>query len=86
MSFYAHPGSPFSGMALSTCMSKNPSLCCLSTEAQSATVGINQEFNCYKLSYESGAEVIVSDQYKLVRSACHMLWLLDRFEVLHVLD
>ncbi len=86
MSIPAQPCSPFSGMTLSTCLGKNPKNCCLSTKEHKVEVAVNYEFNVYKLSYETGAEVIVGEQYELVHSACHMLWLRDRFEVLHVLD
>lgn len=86
MSLFAQPSSPFSGMTLTTCMGKNPSACCLSTKEQKAKLSVNEQHNLLKFSYDSGAEVIVSEQYKLVRSACNMLWMRDRNEVLHILD
>lgn len=86
MSSFAQPYSPFAGMTISSCMSHDPGACCLSTKELKCDVGVNKVHNVYKLSYETGAEVILGTDFQLVRSACHMLWLRDRNEVLHVLD
>ena len=86
MSFFVQPYSPFAGMTLQTCLGQNPASCCLNSAEQKCQVGVNDELKVMRLQYETGAEVIISEEYKLVRSACNMLWLRDRFEVLHALD
>jgi len=86
MSYFAQPVSPFSGMTLTSCMSKNPAACCLNQGELKCHIGVNEDYNVYKLSYETGAEVILGSDFQMVRSACNMLWWRDRNEVLHVLD
>lgn len=87
MSFFAQPCTPFSDLPLSSCLNNNPQSCCLRTECeQSTSVDVNMQSKTIRYTYESGAVVLVNEDFQLFRSSCRMWWFRDRFSVMHVLD
>jgi len=87
MSFFTQPCTPFADLTLTSCLSSAPNSCCLSeTGDQNASVEMCRETRTVRLSYESGAFALISDDFQLIRSGCRMLWFRDRFGVMHTLD
>ena len=84
--FYSQP-SPFSQLTLTSCLSGDPLTCCLKTaKHENARLSINPANGAAVFSFDSGALLVVNEEFQILRTDCRMLWFRDRFAVLHLLD
>jgi hypothetical protein len=78
---------PFSELTLTSCLSGDPLKCCLKTaKDENVRLSINPATGAACFSFDSGALLLVNEEFQLFRTECGMLWFRDRFGVLHLLD